>query len=157
MNILLNWIKPNLNFWIDFWIEFFGEKSYWIIFWIECSWKKWYWIIPWIEFYREMNEWIIFWIDICHFWSKFPFFVYFGHSLGIFGHFSYSTSINDSLTIELNIFWIESPEFILNYILNWILGKAILNRIWNESFLAKFKHWIESDWVSPTPIPIFDI
>ena len=21
MNILLNWIKPNLNFWIDFWIE----------------------------------------------------------------------------------------------------------------------------------------
>ena len=35
--------------------------------------------------------------------------------------------------------------------MNWILGKAILNRILNESFfLAKFKHWIESDWVSPT-------
>ena len=43
--------------------------------------------------------------------------------------------------------------FKLNNILNWILGKAILNRILNESFLAKFKHWIESDWVSDTTIP----
>ena len=25
-----------------------------------------------------MNELIIFWIDICHFWWKVPFFVYFG-------------------------------------------------------------------------------
>ena len=50
----------------------------------------------------------------------------------IFGHFSYSTSINHSLTIELN------------NILNWILGKAILNRILNESFFGKIQilNWI---------------
>ena len=42
--------------------------------------------------------------------------------------------------------------FELNNILNWILGKAILNRILNESFfLAKFKHWIKSDRVSKNP------
>ena len=66
----------------------------------------------------------------------------------LFGHFSDSTSINDSLTTELNyllnwiIFWIESPEFILNWILN--------NQYWIESFFDKLKHWIESDRVSPT-------
>ena len=34
------------------------------------------------------------------------------------------------------IFWIESADFFFefNNILNWILGKAILNRILNESF-----------------------
>ena len=36
MNILLNWIKPHLNFSI----EFSGKKGYRIIFWIEYSWKK---------------------------------------------------------------------------------------------------------------------
>ena len=34
MNILLNWIKPNSNFWIDFLIEFSRKKGYWIFFWI---------------------------------------------------------------------------------------------------------------------------
>ena len=51
------------------------------------------------------------------------------------------------------IFWIESADFFyLNNILNWILGKAILNRILNELFLARFKHWIESDKLLNTPI-----
>ena len=82
--ILLNWIKPNLNFWINFWIEFSRKNGYWITFLIEYSWKNWYWIILWIEFYHEMNEWIIFWIDICHFWWKALFLVYFRYFLGNF-------------------------------------------------------------------------
>ena len=65
-------------------LEFSREKDYWIFFWIEYSWKNWYWIIIRIELNCEMNEWIKFWIDICHFWWKAPFFVYFGHFLGNF-------------------------------------------------------------------------
>ena len=64
----------------------------------------------------------------------------------IFGHFSYSTSINDPLTIELNYLlnWISRTFFRLNNILNWILGTAILNRILNESFFGKIQtlNWI---------------
>ena len=138
MNILLNWIKPNLNFWINFWIEFSGKKSYWIIFWIEYSWKKWYWIIPWIEFYREMNEWIIFWIDICHFWWKVPFFVYFGHfldnfrALFLFDQYQRIPDywIGSSQIKNLNQFlnWIFQEKRLLNIFLNWIfLKKMILN------------------------------
>ena len=129
MNILLNWIKPNSNFWINFWIEFSREKGYWMIFWIEYSRKKCYQIIFWIEFYRKMNEWIIFLIDICHFWWKVPFLSIFD----TFWHFSYSTSINDSLTVELSYLlnWISKIIFELSNFLNLILGKAILNRILN--------------------------
>ena len=36
------------------------------------------------------------------------------------------------------IFWIES----------WV--KQYWIKYWMNHFLAKFKHWIESDWVSPT-------
>ena len=59
----------------------------------------------------------------------------------IFGHFSYSTSINHSLTIELNniLNWITRVYFELNDILNWILGKAILDRILNESLFGKIQ------------------
>ena len=64
----------------------------------------------------------------------------------IFGHFSYSTSTKESLTIELNYLlnWISRIFFELNNILNWILGKAILNRILNESFFGKIQklNWI---------------
>ena len=64
----------------------------------------------------------------------------------LFGHFSYTTSINDPLTIELNnlLIWISRILFELNNILNWILGKAILNRILNESFFGKIQilNWI---------------
>ena len=54
----------------------------------------------------------------------------------IFGHFFYLTSINDSLTVELShlLNWISRNIFELNNILNWILGKPILNQILNESF-----------------------
>ena len=78
------WSNQIKNFEYIFELNFPGKKDYWIIFWIKYSWKKLYWIILWNEFYREMNEWIIFWIDICHFWWKAPFFVYFGHFLGNF-------------------------------------------------------------------------
>ena len=54
----------------------------------------------------------------------------------IFGHFSYSTSINDYLSIKSNYLlnWISIIFFELNNILNWILGEAILNQILNGPF-----------------------
>ena len=75
----------------------------------------------------------IFWI----FKWKAPFLVYFGLFWAIFGHFSDSTSINDSLTIELNYLlnWITTIIFELNNCLNWILG----NQYWIE-------YWIESNF-----------
>ena len=49
------------------------------------------------------------------------------------------------------IFWIESAEFILNWIIFWngSLVKQYWIEYWMNRFLAKFKHWIESDLVSP--------
>ena len=147
-------VSNTLVFWLnEYFIElnqakfkFLNQFLNWIFrgkrllnnFLIEYSWKKWYWIIPWIEFYREMNEWIIFWIDICHFWWKVPLLSNLDTFWEIFGHFSYSTSINDFLTNELN------------YILNWILGKVILNRILNESIFGKIQtfHLISHPGVS---------
>ena len=48
------------------------------------------------------------------------------------------------------IYWIESTPilFELNNSLNRFLGKQYWIKYWIESFLAKFKHWIESDRVS---------
>ena len=71
----------------------------------------------------------------------------------LFGQFFYMTSINDSLIIELNIFWIESAELFLNWIIFWIESwvKQYWIEYWMNHFWAKFKHWIESDRVSPTP------
>ena len=68
----------------------------------------------------------------------------------IFGHFSHLTSINDSLTIELNYFFqLNQQNF---FELNNILNKSWANQYWIEygmtHFLAKFKHRIESDGVS---------
>ena len=134
MNILLNSIKPHSNFWI----EFLGTKCYWIIFWIEYYGTNWYWIFFWVELHCEMNEWIVYWIEIFNFWrKKIPFLVNFGHYLGTFGHFSDSTSINESLTIELNrlLNWITKVYFELNNSLNWILGKQYWIKNWIESFL----------------------
>ena len=50
------------------------------------------------------------------------------------------------------IFWIESAEYFLNWIIFWIESwvKQYWIEYWMNHFLAKFKHWIESDWVSPT-------
>ena len=53
------------------------------------------------------------------------------------------------------IFRIESAEFILNWIIFWIEPwlKQYWIEYWMNHFLAKFKHWIESDWVSPNTMP----
>ena len=132
MNQFLNWI--------------FREKRLLDNFFDWIFLKKLYWRILLIEFYRKMIEWIIFWINIRHFCWKVPFFVILDTFGAIFGHFSYLTSINDPLTIELNYLlnWISRIFFELNNILNWILGKAILNRILNESFFGKIQtlNWI---------------
>ena len=100
------------------------------------------WILSW-------NEWItiiIFESIFAVFDDKPPFLSILDTFWPIFGHFSYSTSINHSLTIELNniLNWITRVYFELNNILNWILGKAILNRILNESFFGKIQilNWI---------------
>ena len=72
------------------------------------------------EFYCEMNEWLIFRTNICHFWWKVPFFLSILDTFwSIFGHLSYSTSTNDSLTIEMNYLlnWISRFFFELNNIL----------------------------------------
>ena len=95
------------------------------------------WILPWNEWMNHiLNRYLPFLMKsplFCLFWT-------------LFGHFAYSTSINDSLTIELNYLlnWISRIFFELNNILNWILGKAILNRILNESFFGKIQklNWI---------------
>ena len=52
------------------------------------------------------------------------------------------------------IFWIESAEFFLNWIIFWIesWAKQYWIEYWMNHFLAKFKNWIEWDWVSNTTI-----
>ena len=59
--------------------------------------------------------------DICHFWWKSPLsFVCFGLFF-IFMHFSYSTSIHDSLTIELSLEMNQQNFWIWWYFkLNWV-------------------------------------
>ena len=154
MNILLNWIKPNLKFWLNFWIEFSGKKDYWIMFWIEYSWKNY------IEYSFELNL-TLKWMNESYFESIFaifdeksPFFCLFWT---LFGQFSGTFPIRPVLIIPwlLNwiIFWIESPEFILNWIIFWIESwvKQYWIEYWMNHFLAKFKYWIESDRVSNTP------
>ena len=73
-----------------------------------------------------------------------------------FGHFSYSTSINGSLTIELNYLLNWISRFFLNWIMFWIESwvKQYWIEYWKNHFFAKFKHWIESDWVSATTSPV---
>ena len=55
--------------------------------------------------------------------------------------------------LNWSISWIESPEFVLNWVIIWIefLVCNIERIIELNHFSAKFKHWIESDRVSPTP------
>ena len=136
-----------------------------------------------------MNE--CYWINIFHFCPFAPFLSIFDTFWPFFGQFSVSSSINDSLTTELNcllnwiirsyfelnnslhwilgnfpiqpvlmipwllnwiIFWIEWADFFLNWIIFWIesLVKQYWIEYWMNHFLAKFKYWIESDWVSFT-------
>ena len=52
------------------------------------------------------------------------------------------------------IFWIESADFFLNWIIFWIesWAKQYWIKYCMNHFLAKFKKWIESDWVTDTII-----
>ena len=74
----------------------------------------------------------------------------------LFGQFLGTFPIRPVLMIPwlLNwiIFWIESAEFFLNWIIFWIESwvKQYWIEYWMNHFLAKFKHWIESDRVSNT-------
>ena len=63
-------------------------------------------------------------------------------------YFSY-----DSLTIELNYLLNWISRIFLNWIIFWIESwvKRYWIEYWMNHFLAKFKHWIESDRVSNTP------
>ena len=94
------------------------------------------WILPWNEWMNHiLNRYLPFLT------KKHPFLVILDTFWAIFGHFSYSTSINDSLTIELNYLlnWISRIFFELNNIFNCIMSTAILNRILNESFFDKIQ------------------
>ena len=105
------------------------------------------WILSWNEWITQfLNRYLPFLMIsplFCLFWTLF------GQFLGIF-------PIRPVLIIPwlLNwiIFWIESPEFILNWIIFWIESwvKQYWIEYWMNHFLAKFKYWIESDWVSFT-------
>ena len=122
--------------------------------------KNLYWIIIWIEFYCEMNEWIIFWIDICRFWWKAPFSCLFLTLFGQFlGPFPFRPVSMIPWLLNWIIFWIESAEFFWNWIIFWIESwvKQYWIKYWMNHFLAKFQHWIESDWVSATTNPHVNI
>ena len=82
------------------------------------------WISYWIEFFWNFLNWIIFWIEF--FWNF----------------------------LNWIIFWIEFLWKILNWIIFWIefSWNTIELNIELNNFLAKFKYWIESIWVSLTPI-----
>ena len=71
MNFLLNWIKQNSNFWINFWIEFSGKIDYGTIheqidiYWIESA----EFSLSWITFWNESwVNWIEYWMN--HFWQN---------------------------------------------------------------------------------------
>ena len=100
-----------------------------------------------------MNELIKFWMDIYLpiLWEA-PFLVYSGNFLGNFRALFLSTSSNEPLNIELIylLIWISRFVFEFNNILNWSSIKHYWIEYWMNHFLAKFKHWIESDGVSAT-------
>ena len=81
------------------------------------------WISYWIDFFWKFVNWIIFWIEF--FWQ----------------------------VLNWIIFWIEFLWKILNWIIFWIefSWNTIELNIELNNFLAKFKYWIESIWVSLTP------
>ena len=63
----------------------------------------------------------------------------------LFGHFSYSTSINDSL-LNWIIFWIESAELFLNRIISWI--ESWVKQYWIEYWINRFFGKIQTlNWI----------
>ena len=105
------------------------------------------WILSWNEWITQfLNRYLPFLMKsplFCPFWT-------------LFGQFLGTFPIRPVLIIPwlLNwiIFWFESPEFLLNWIIFWIESwvKQYWIEYWMNHFLAKFKYWIESDWVSLT-------
>ena len=148
------WLRlPWNNVYYNFGIEFSGKKKIeWSFelnipeqFDIEYSFEL-NFVIKWMN--RILNQYFQFLIK-----KKPPFFVYIGHFWSVFGHFSDLTSINDSLTIEVNCLLncITRGYFELSNSSNWILGSNTKSNVELNHFLAKFKHWIESDRVSLAP------
>ena len=86
-------------------------------------WYSWFIMIQPISVLPHLLNWIIFWIEF--FWNF----------------------------LNWIIFWIEFLWKILNWIIFWIefSWNTIELNIELNNFLAKFKYWIESVWVSLTP------
>jgi len=86
-------------------------------------WYSWFIMIKPISVLPHLLNWIIFWIEF--FWNF----------------------------LNWIIFWIEFLWKILNWIIFWIefSWNTIELNIELNNFLAKFKYWIESIWVSLTP------
>ena len=167
MNILLNWIQPNSNFWVDFLIEFSRKRGYSIIFWIEYFSKndiEWYlnWILSWNEWMnRIFNRYFHFLIKKTLFFSIWTLF---GQFLGTF--LIRPVSMIPRL-LNWTIFWIESLEFIFNWILVWIefcvkqsqcgstrychMGEQYWIEYWIESFFGKIQilNWIREGIAHP--------
>ena len=152
MSSLLNWIKPSLNFWINFLIEFFGEKGYWIIFEVNIS-KKMIlnnhlnWILLWNEWMNYILNWYL------PFFMNSPLFNLFWTLFRQFlGTFPIGPVSMIPLLLNWIFFWIESAYF-FNWIIVWI--EFWINNIESNTelnhFSAKNKHWIDSDRVLPTP------
>ena len=86
--------------------------------------------------------------------EKSPFFCLFWTLFGQFsGTFPIRPVSKSPWLLNWIIFWIESAEFFLKWIIFWIESwvKRYWIEYWMNQFLAKFKHWIESDRVSNTP------
>ena len=82
----------------------------------------------------------------CLFWTLFGLFM---------GNFPIRPVSMIPLLLNWIILWIESAQFFFIWIIFWIQSwvKQYWIDYWMNHYLAKFKHWIESDWVSPTPSP----
>ena len=112
MNILLNWIRPNCNFWINFWIEFSGKRGCWNFFELNIPQKlilnnPLNWILSWNEWMNHiLNRYLPFLMKsplFCLIWTLF------GQFFGTFPIWPVSMI---PWLLNWIIFWIESPEFI---------------------------------------------
>ena len=143
MNILLNWIKTNSNFWI----EFSGKKG------LSNNFLNWMfpkkfilnnhlnWILLWNEWMNHtLNRYLPFFDEKSPFLSTLDNF----WALFLFDQYQLFSDYWIELSFELN----QQIFFELNNILYWILGKAILNQILIESYFGKIQtlNWIRWGW-----------
>ena len=144
MNILLNWKKPNSNFWIYFWIKLLRKKVIELFFQLNIPEKLKFnnplnWILSWYEWVNHiLNRHLSFLMKSPSFKSILDTFVQFLGTLPI-----QPVSMIPWL-LNWIIFWIESAEFFLNWIIFCIefWAKQYWIKYWMNHFLAKFKHWI---------------